>query len=138
MTHTLLSLIIYISWTLAIVVFLGLFRSYLTLAGKKAANSFSPTGEDVSAFANRLCRAHANCYEFFPIAGGLLLAALATDNTTITEEFAMYLIYARILQSVVHIISTSILAVYARFGFFLVQLIICIYWIVGFYNVANG
>ena len=138
MNNTLTSLIIYSSWTLSIVVFLGVYRSYLTLAGKKAANSFNPTGDDVSAFSNRLCRAHANCYEFFPIAGGLLLAALATGNTAITEELAMYLVYARILQSLVHIISTSVLAVYARFGFFLVQIIICVYWIIGFCNKING
>jgi len=136
MTNTLMSLIIYIGWTLVIVVFLGCYRSYLTLAGQKAANSFSPTGEDVSAFSRRLCRAHANCYEFFPIAGGLLLAALATGNVAITEEYAMYLAYARILQSVVHILSTSVIAVYARFTFFLVQIIICVIWLLDFYKLS--
>jgi uncharacterized MAPEG superfamily protein len=136
MTNTLMSLIIYIGWTLVIVVFLGCYRSYLTLAGQKAANSFSPTGEDVSAFSRRLCRAHANCYEFFPIAGGLLLAALATGNVAITEEYAMYLAYARILQSVVHILSTSVIAVYARFTFFLVQIIICVIWLLAFYKLS--
>ncbi|PHS18913.1 MAG: hypothetical protein COA86_07020 [Kangiella sp.] len=136
MNHTLTSLIIYITWFTAILLVLGLFRSYLTLAGGKAANSFSPTGTEVSPFAERLCRAHANCYEFFPIAGGLMLAALATGNTGITEEFAMYLVHARILQSVVHIISTSVIAVYIRFALFLVQVGICIYWIIGFCNLS--
>jgi len=136
MTNTLMSLIIYSSWTLAIVVFLGVFRSYLTLSGQKAANKFSPTGDDVSAFSGRLCRAHANCYEFFPVAGGLLLAALATGNVAITEEYAMYLAYARILQSVVHILSTSVIAVYTRFTFFLVQIVICVIWLLDFYKLS--
>ncbi len=138
MNTTLMSLIIYIAWMLAILAFLGGYRSVLTLTGKKAANGFSPTGDDVSPFSGRLCRAHANCYEFFPLAGGLLLAALATNNMAITDEYAMYLAYARILQSLVHMISTSVVAVYARFTFFLVQIGICIYWIIGFCNLANG
>ena len=136
MNNTLMSLIIYISWFSAILLILGLFRSYLTLTGQKAPNSYSPTGTDVSPFSGRLCRAHANCYEFFPIAGGLLLAALATGNTMITEEYAMYLVYARILQSVVHILSTSVIAVYVRFGLFLVQVGICIYWIIEFLKIT--
>ena len=136
MNHTLTSLIIYITWFTAILLVLGLFRSYLTLTGKKAPNSYSPTGTDVSPFSGRLCRAHANCYEFFPIAGGLMLAALATGNTMITEEYAMYLVYARILQSTVHIISTSVIAVYVRFALFLVQVGICAYWVIGFCNLS--
>ncbi len=47
MSNTLSALILYIAWFLSILLILGLFRSYLTLAGKKAANSFSPTGADV-------------------------------------------------------------------------------------------
>ncbi|MGB0496256.1 MAG: MAPEG family protein [Kangiellaceae bacterium] len=136
MSNTLSALILYIAWFLSILLILGLFRSYLTLAGKKAANSFSPTGADVSPFSARLCRAHANCYEFFPIAGGLMLAALATGNTMVTEEFAMYLAYARILQSTVHIISTSLIAVYIRFALFFVQIGISICWIIGFCNLG--
>lgn len=132
MTESLHALIAYISWMLIILVTLGLYRSYLTLIGKHAANKFNPDGSDVSAFSGRLCRAHANCYEFFPIAGGLLLAALATKHTAITDPLATYFLAARILQSVVHITSTSIIAVYARFAFFLVQIGICIIWIMGF------
>jgi len=138
MNDTLTSLIIYIAWMLAILMFLGGYRSLLTLTGKKAANGFSPGGDDVSPFSGRLCRAHANCYEFFPLAGGLLLAALATNNTAITNEYALYLVYARVLQSLVHMISTSVVAVYARFTFFLAQVGICIYWIIGFYGLLNS
>jgi len=136
MNNTLMSLLIYITWFSAILLVLALFRSYLTLTGKKAANSYTTTGTDVSPFSGRLCRAHANCYEFFPIAGGLMLAALASGNTMITEEFALYLVYARVLQSIVHIVSTSILAVYIRFALFLVQVGICVYWIFGFCNLG--
>lgn len=132
MNITLISMIYYIAWMIALLLLLGSYRSFLTLSGQKAANSYSPSGDDVSAFSARLCRAHANCYEFFPIAGGLMLAALASGNTLITDGYAMYLVYARLLQSITHLISTSVIAVYARFAFFLVQVVICIMWVLEF------
>ena len=64
-----------------------------------------------------------------------MLAALATGQTAITDEFAMYLVYARVLQSTVHIISTSVFAVYLRFALFLVQVGICVYWMVEFFKI---
>lgn len=132
MTESLHALIAYISWMLIILISLGLYRSYLTLTGQHAANKYNPDGCDISPFSGRLCRTHANCYEFFPIAGGLLLAALATNNTAITDPLATYFLAARILQSIIHMLSTSIIAVYTRFAFFLVQLGICVMWIIGF------
>ncbi|MDQ7048161.1 MAG: MAPEG family protein [Enterobacterales bacterium] len=130
MTDTLLALVYYIAWILALLSILGGLRTYLTLVGKKAVNSFSPAGSDVSEFSGRLCRAHANCYEFFPIAGGLLLIALATGQTAITDPLALYFVIARILQSVTHLLSTSVIAVFIRFGFFLVQIVICVKWVI--------
>ena len=136
MTDTLFALLLYIGWMIALLVLLATFRSVLTLSGQKAANSFSPDGSDVSELGVRLCRAHANTYEFFPVAGGLLLAALATGHTAITDEFAMYFIAARLLQSATHLVSTSVLAVYVRFGFFLAQIGIGAYWIMMFCKLA--
>ncbi len=71
---------------------LGFMRTSLTLTGKRQPNSFDPGGADVSPFSNRLCRAHANCYESFPIFGGLLLLAIATNNTAITDGMAAYFV----------------------------------------------
>ncbi len=138
MNDSLLTLIAYIAWMLAVLLTLGMYRSYLTLSGQRPANKYRADGSDVSEFSGRLCRAHANCYEFFPIAGGILLAALATGNTEITDSLALYLVAARILQSVTHILSTSIIAVYMRFAFFLVQVGICVTWIMQFASLANS
>lgn len=138
MNDTLFALITYTAWILVLLVILASYRSYLTLNGSKAANSFKPEGSDVSEFSGRLCRAHANCYEFFPVAGGLLLAALATNNLAITEPLALYLIGARVLQSMVHIISTSIFAVYCRFALFLAQVAISIIWILQFLTLSTS
>ncbi|MBU3913935.1 MAPEG family protein [bacterium] len=80
----------------------------------------------------RLCRAHANCYESFPFIGGLLILALMTGSTEGTNSLALIDLDSRIAQSVVHMISTSAMAVQVRFLFFLVQFIICFYWAVQF------
>ena len=134
MNHTEVALLGYISLMLVLIFTLASYRSALTLSGKRSANSFSPTGDDVSELSKRLCRAHANCYEAFPMVGGILLFALATNNTAITDPLAMILIGARVLQSFTHLASTSVLAVYLRFAFFVVQLAIVIYWMLLFFG----
>jgi len=132
MNPTYFAFVMYVAWMLLLLGLLGSLRVGLSLSGKKAPNSFDPGGADVSPFSHRLCRAHANCYESFPIFGGLLLLAIATDTTAITDGLAYYLIGARILQSVMHLWSTSNLAVQLRFVFFLVQIGIAVYWVLQF------
>jgi len=122
----------YVVWMLVLLGVLAYLRTSLTLTGKRQPNSFDPSGIDVSPFSNRLCRAHANCYESFPILGGLLLLAIATNNTAITDGLAYYLIGARILQSSTQLASASNAAVQIRFAFFVVQIGIAIWWIVQF------
>ena len=121
-----------IAWPIILLVVIAMMRTGLTLFKGKDANSFSPSGDDVSPFSGRLCRAHANCYEFIPFALAILLYAIATDQTAVTNGLAMILLFARIGQSVVHLASTSKLAVMARFGFFLPQVLIVLYWVAKF------
>lgn len=132
MSPTVFALTGYIAWFLLLLAAIAAYRSILTLTGKRAANSFNPDGADVSAFSARLCRAHANCYESFPYIGGLLLLALATDLTRITDGLALVVLICRIAQSTTHLISTSVMAVQIRFFFFLVQVAIGCYWVVRF------
>ena len=128
MSTSALALLGFSVWTLALLLTIGLLRVALTVSRKRAPNSFSPQGDDVSPFSARLCRAHANCYESFPIFGGLLLLALVSDLTHLTDGLAFIALAARIAQSVVHLVSTSSLAVQIRFAFFAVQVGIWIYW----------
>ncbi len=124
----------YVSLTLLLIGMLGALRVSLSLRGKKAPNSFDPSGKDVSEFSARLCRTHANCYESFPYFGGLLLLALATGTTAVTDGLAYYFIGARVMQAVVHLASTSNIAVQVRFAFFLVQVVIAVLWILAFFQ----
>jgi len=109
------------AWTLFLVLLIGLYRASLVISGKRASNQFDPGGADVGEFSRRLCRAHANCYENLPIFGGLIAVALATGQSQATDGLAMWFLGARIGQSVVHLLSTSIMAVNARFALYLVQ-----------------
>lgn len=132
MNSTAISLVGYISWTLLIILLVIAHRVFLILTGKRTANSFKTDGTDVSDFSARLCRAHANCYESFPFVGGLLLLALATNLSHITDPLAYIVIDCRIAQSITHAISASVRAVQIRFAFYLVQVVICIYWLIAF------
>jgi len=125
-----LALVGYVAWTLLLAIGIVTFRTGFVLSKKRAANAFAPSGEDVSPFSARLCRAHANCYENLPIFAALILLALVTDNAAITDSLACWVLAARVAQSVVHLISTSEMAVTLRATFFSVQLGVEAYWIV--------
>lgn len=76
----------------------------------------------------RLARAHANCIEGLPLFGGLLLVAIATDRTAITDPLAYLFLGSRVFQSVVHLVSLSPAAVTTRFAAFAVQMAIGLHW----------
>ena len=76
----------------------------------------------------RLARAHANCLEGLPVFGGLLVVALVTGRSDVTDPLAPWLLGARIVQSGIHLASTSVAAVNARFTAFAVQMAIAVYW----------
>ena len=116
-------------WTILLVLSLGMLRTSLVFAGKKKANEFQASGDDLEGIGKRLTRAHANCYENLPVAGAVLLYAIATSQTAITDGLATAFLGARILQSLTHIASTSRPAVLMRFAFFVIQIVILIIWI---------
>ena len=129
MTPTATVLLLYVAWFLLLLVTLGFVRTSLVMGGKRAANSFAPSGEDMDAFGKRLTRAHANCYENLPAAGAVLLYAIATNQTGLTDGLAYIFLAARIAQSIAHLISTSRLFVTIRFVFFIVQVAILFFWL---------
>lgn len=95
---------------------------------------FSPDGKDLPDLGYRLTRIHANAVECFPFIGGLLIYAIATGNTDVTDGLAYVVLGARLAQSVILAISTSPLAIQLRFATFLIQFGICIYWAFAFIN----
>jgi len=127
---TAITLIGFIGWTLALLILMELLRGRLAALKQIPTNEFKPDNSNLSPFMQRLARAHANCVEGLPLFGGLLLLALATDQTSITDPLAYTLLAARIAQSSLHLYSLSIPVVNARFGCFAIQLAIAVYWVV--------
>ena len=118
----------FIGWALALLILMEALRARLVASGRVASNAFTPDNAGLSPFMQRLARAHANCVESLPIFGGLLIVAIATERTGITDPLAIWLLVARIVQSSVHLAATSVAAVNLRFAAFVVQLAIAAYW----------
>lgn len=118
----------FITWALLLLVLMEVIRGQLVLRGKVPANGFTPDNAALSPFMQRLARAHANCVESLPIFGGLLLVAIATNRSSITDPLAYLFLGSRVFQSLVHLASLSPTAVTIRFTAFTVQMAIGLYW----------
>jgi len=118
----------FITWALLLLVLMESLRSQLVLRGKVRANAFTPDNAGLSPFMQRLARTHANCIESLPIFGGLLLVAIATDRTGITDPLAYLFLASRVAQSLIHLVSLSPSAVTMRFTAFAVQIGIGLHW----------
>ena len=130
MSHSLLALTGFIGWTLLLLVTMEVIRSKLVLTGEVPANGFNPENSNLSPFMQRLARAHANCLEGLPVFGGLLLVAVVAGKAEITDPLAFVMLGARVVQSLIHLASTSPAAVTARFTAFAVQMAIAVYWVI--------
>ena len=117
-----------VMWWALLMVQLPLVR--LLASRKTGSMAFDPNGFDLQGYGRRLTRAIANCQENIPIYIGVLLFAIVTDTTAITNATAIWLLYARIAQSVTHLLSTSSPMILLRFFFFLVQFLLIVCWVV--------
>jgi uncharacterized MAPEG superfamily protein len=131
MTSTAIAMTGFIAWTLCLLVLMEAIRSWPALTKAAAANGLNPDRSNLSPFMQRLARAHANCDEGLPIFGGLMLVALVTHLTAITDPLAYVLLWARIVQSVIHLFSLLAVAVTLRFSAFAVQMAIGVVWAAG-------
>jgi len=111
-------------WTLVLVLSVATFRIVSDFVLKRgiALNIFKPDGSDVPGFGQRLTRAHLNCLEVLPVFAATVLIAAVADQMSLLEPTVIYILYARVAQSIVHMISTSLIAVLVRGAFFVVQL----------------
>lgn len=128
MNATLLALTGFVAWTLLLLVPMESLRSRLVVLKAVPSNGFQPDNGNLSPFMQRLARAHANCLEGLPVFGGLLVIAALAGQTAITDPLALVLLGARVVQSLIHLASLSVMAVNLRFTAFAVQMLIALYW----------
>nr|WP_232369198.1 MAPEG family protein [Leptospira abararensis] len=111
-------------WTLGLGVFLTSFRSIQVLLGKKKSNEFPAGIQHGSDFNWRLNRAHINSLENLPI---FLTVVFLTSSFGMIDSFVnqagVVILGARVLQSLTHLTSTSVLAVNVRFTFYMIQIV---------------
>jgi uncharacterized MAPEG superfamily protein len=131
MTSTTIALVGFAAWQIALTFALAVYRTVLVQTGRKEANSFAPDGSDIGGFGRRLTRARDNCYENLPVFGALVLGASLAGRAGALDGLAMIVLYARMGQSITHLVSTSAPAILVRFGFYLVQVGIFATWAVG-------
>jgi uncharacterized MAPEG superfamily protein len=129
MNATILALAGYIAWIMVLLLSLAAYRGIYNQSQKRSSLVFKADGSDVSDLGQRLTRAHLNSVECFGFIGGVMLLAIATNSSAITNGLALIVLGARVLQSIVHVMSISNPAIYARFVFFLLQFGICGYWL---------
>lgn len=126
---SLCALLGYAAWTLGLVFLVVNFRGLQVLTGAKRADEFPRRGYEAPPFIQRVQDAHANCVENIGPAAAILLAAMATGQTAVTDPLAMWLLWARIAQSTVHMIAVNHWMVMARVTFLLAQFGILAWWI---------
>lgn len=129
MTPTLLALAGFAGWTVLLTFGLFNLRLFNVFSGAKIPlNKFSPSGDDLPGFGQRFTRAHLNCLETLPIFAALVIAAGLSDQLSVMEGTAMYLLFSRIAQSITHMISTSMPMVLLRAAFLGVQVALMLYY----------
>lgn len=130
MNPTLFSLLGFTAWFLALTYALALWRVRVSASTGKAINSYSPDGADLPGFGHRLTRARDNCFETLPVFVAIALAASALGKLDMLDGLAPWVLLSRVLQSLVHMISTSSKAVVARATMLTIQLVIYSYWVI--------
>ena len=131
MSATAMSLTGLIAWTIALTfVLLGV--RVKAIVGGHAFAGFTQDGSDLGGFAERVTRAHGNSLEWLVVPAALMAYAIATDQTNVTDGLAMWVFYARVIQSIVHMGSISTPAVGIRGTMLTVQIVIWIIWMVSF------
>jgi uncharacterized MAPEG superfamily protein len=126
MTMPLWVLLGFAGWTLMVLMgTVGVYRWSRILTGRAKINEFPadlPHGDD---WYRRAIRSHANCLENLPIYTAIVVAIVATGTRSpILDILAILLLFARILQTIIHIgFTQSNVIVGFRFFLFFTQLI---------------
>lgn len=126
--HSILALVFYALWAIALVLMVAGDRVLLVLKGEAKITEFSPGVPHGTDSYWRINRAHMNTVENLPIFGAVVLAGWAIGlETLLFNRLSVIVVCARVVQSVIHILSGSALAINLRFVAYGVQLV-CIVW----------
>ncbi len=117
----------YVLWTVALVLLYAGPRIPMAAAGKRRMDSWERNQPVLdSAFFQRAKGAHLNCLENLPSFAAVVVIASLMGKSAAVDGLAIYVLYARIAQGVVHMISNSPSMVLVRAGFFALQQVLLV------------
>lgn len=114
-------------WTLILVFTSVNWRVIEVLRGKGMNSWGRDDGIPVPAIVKRMQHAHLNCLENLPIFAILVFAAYFLGKQPVVDSLACYVLYARLAQTLVHLIGTSSALVFVRATFYVIQVLIFFY-----------
>jgi uncharacterized MAPEG superfamily protein len=121
------ALIYFAAWTLILVFVSVNWRVVEVLRGKKADLWTRDQSAPRPAIVVRMEHAHLNCLENLPIFGAIVLVAFALGKSAVVDQFAAWIIYARLAQSVTHLIGVNHFLVLLRATFYTIQVLLFFY-----------
>ena len=126
------AVLLYIVWTFALALMYATYRVPLVLSAKKRADHWErgKTSDD-PAILVRAKGAHLNCLENFPLFAAVVCVAALLGKSPVVDALAAYVLYARIGQSAVHLLGTSLPLILARATLFLAQVALVLYMVWG-------
>ncbi|MBY8965458.1 MAPEG family protein [Algiphilus sp. NNCM1] len=126
MTPSLTAVALFAGWALLLVFIPVGYRVVAVLTKGKAANSWTRGHQQESepGLVERAGHAHLNTLENLPVFAALVLAGVASGQGAAIDALAPWVLYARMAQSVVHLIGVNHWLVLVRAGFFAAQLIL--------------
>lgn len=123
------ALLYYVLWMVVLVLLYVGHRIPLVLMGKKQASYWTRGNTtDDAGWQVRAQHAHANTVENIGLFAAVVLVAAVTDRSAVVDPLAAWVLYARIGQSIVHLLGTGFIHVLIRATLFVVQLGIIAYW----------
>jgi uncharacterized membrane protein YecN with MAPEG domain len=116
------ALVLFAVWALLLVLSIGAWRGGLVAARKKPITGFPGGTQHGSDAYWRLNRAHVNTVENLPIFGSLVIAGTYLQVQDLAFQILPSLVlYARVVQSLIHVTSGTAFAINLRFAAYAVQ-----------------
>ncbi|BET27096.1 putative MAPEG superfamily protein [Limnobacter thiooxidans] len=124
------AVMLYAGWILVLALFYALPRVPQALLGQKRIDSWERGKESTDPmFLQRAKSAHLNCLENFPVFAAVVAIAGLMGQIDTINGLAAFVLYARIGQTISHILGTSFILVFSRATFFLAQVFLTLYMV---------
>lgn len=112
-------------WVILLTFIYALPRVPQVLMGEKEGNAWGrEKGETHTGLLMRAKHAHLNALEMLPVFAVVVFAGYLMDKAPTIDVLAAWVLYARIGQSVAHLIGTTTPLILVRANFFLAQLLL--------------